>query len=251
MSLLRHPAKLLTLVMAILLVSCIDGHEELWLNADGSGRADVSYTLPAIAAKFQGGEEGVRTLLAKFLQNTKGLTTSSHEVVTEGDRLKIRVKASFNSVLELKKISKSDPLKKLPSSANGLAGRVKISREGRTLDFSRTISPGTALPGAVFLPASQFKDRRLTYILHLPSAPIESNATRTEDGGHTLIWDYSLAAAVKTPITTRFKAKIPIPTWMVVSVGTVALAASSLGFLIFQKCRKRRGLILPSNVSEA
>jgi len=238
MSFLRQLVRLSAIAVMCLLVSCIDGHEELWLNADGSGRADVTYTLPAIAAKFQGGEEGVRKMLDKFLNNAEGLTSSSHEVTTEGDRLKIRVKASFNSVLDLKKVAKSDPLKKLPSSANGLTGMVKISRNGRTLDCSRTISAGTALPGAVFLPDSQFKDRRLTYILHLPHAPIESNATRTADGGRTLIWDHPLAEAVEAPFTIRFKIKIPIPMWIFVSAGAFTLVAGSAGFYFFRRSRQ-------------
>jgi hypothetical protein len=236
----RHLVRLLVFLAACLLVSCIDGREELWLNADGSGRADVSYTLPAIAAKFQGGEEGVRKLLEKFLRDAPGLTSSSHEVITQGDRLKIRVRASFDSAMELKKISKSDPLEKLPSSANGLAGDVKISRQGRTLDFSRTISAGRALPGAAFLPASQFENRRLTYILHLPEAPIESNAVRTEDGGRTLIWDYPLATAIKSPFTTSFKTKIPIPTWILASAGAVVLVVGSAGFHVFRKGRRSK-----------
>lgn len=232
--------RLLIVFAACLLASCIDGREELWLNADGSGRADVSYTLPAVAAKFQGGEEGVKKLLGKFLADTAGISSSDYEVTTEGDRLKIRVRAAFRSVVDLKKISKSDPLKKLPSSANGLAGDVKIRREGRTLDFSRTISAGNALPGAIFLPASQFKDRRLTYILHLPEAPLESNATRTEDGGSTLVWDYPLGQAVRAPFTTHFKAKIPIPSWVFASAGVGALAIGATGFYIFRKWRRRR-----------
>lgn len=249
MNLTRPFVRMLLLGVVSLLVSCIDGHEELWLNADGSGRADVSYTLPAIAARFQGGEVGVKKLLDKFLNDAKGLTSSSHEVVTEGDRLKIRVTASFKSVLELRKISKSDPLKKLPSSANGLTGVVKLSREGRTLDCSRTISAGTALPGSSLLPASQFKDRRLTYILHLPNAPIESNATRTEDDGRTLIWDYPLATAVKAPFTTRFKVKVPIPTWMFVSAGGAVLPAVLMGFLFFRRRRRAPRFISSSNTS--
>ncbi|GAA5119984.1 hypothetical protein JIN84_21035 [Luteolibacter yonseiensis] len=238
MSSARHLVRLLVLVAVCLLTSCIDGHEEIWLNADGSGRADVTYTLPAVAARFQGGAEGVEKLLAKFLRDAPGLTSSSHEVVTDGDRLKIRVKASFDSALELREISRSDPMKKLPSSANGLAGKVRVSRHGWALDFSRTISAGNALPGSSLLPASQFKDRRLTYILHLPQAPILTNAMRTENGGRTLIWDQPLAAAVKTPFTIQFKSRIPVPTWIYLSAGAAALVIGSAGMFALRGFRK-------------
>jgi hypothetical protein len=221
MELTRLIFRILTVITACLLVSCIDGREEIWLNADGSGRADVSYSLPATAAKFQGGEAGVRRLIGDFLKNTPAIATSSHEVLTDQDRLKIHVQATFNSALDLKEISKGTSLEKLPSSASYLAGDITVDVHGRTVDFSRTIAPGKALPGAIFLPVSQFKDRYLTYIIHLPEAATESNATRVEDAGRTLVWDYPLAAAIQNPFTLRFKAKIPIPPWVVVSVAAV------------------------------
>ena len=45
---------ILTLLPAILLlVSCIDGDEELWLEKDGSGRLEATYKMPgAIMARF-------------------------------------------------------------------------------------------------------------------------------------------------------------------------------------------------------
>jgi len=223
MALTRHIVRILTVVTACLLVSCIDGREEIWLNANGSGRADLSYSLPAAAAKFQGGEAGVRRLIGNFLKNSPAIATSSHEVLTDQDRLKIRVQATFNSALDLKEISKGASLEKLPSSANYLAGDIEVDIHGRTVDFSRTVAPGKALPGAIFLPVSQFAGRNLTYIIHLPEAATESNASRVEDAGRTLVWDYPLATAIQRPFTLRFKAKIPIPSWAVASVAAVVL----------------------------
>ena len=157
----RHILRLLAVATALLLASCIDGREEFWLNADGSGRADVTYSLPAVAARFQGGESGVRKLVTDFLAATPGLTAPDCEVTTDQDRLVIRVRVAFASALELKAISKNGSLNQLPSSASHLAGDFKVSLACRTLDFSRTIAPGEALPGVSFLPASQFEGRKL------------------------------------------------------------------------------------------
>ncbi len=234
---IRHSLRILALVATVLLVSCIDGHEEIWLNADGSGRADVRYSLPAAAARFQGGEAGVRQMIGEFLRKTTALHSTSCEVSTQADRLEIRVQASFKSALALKKLATGGSMSKLPSSASGLAGKVKVALSGRTLDFSRTISAGGALPGARFLPASQLKDRNLTYIIHLPFVAEESDATRTEDGGRTLVWDFPLAQAVRAPVSTHFKAKVPIPVWLVVAV---IVAISAVGFFIYRFVRKRR-----------
>ncbi len=228
MELPRHIVRLLAVITAFLLVSCIDGREEIWLNANGSGRADLSYSLPAAAAGFQGGEAGVRRLIGGFLQDTPAISTSSFEVFTDQDRLKIRVQATFDSALDLKAISKGASLEELPSSANYLAGEMSVDLDGRNIGFSRTITPGKALPGAIFLPVSQFKDRNLTYIIHLPEAAAESNATRVENAGRTLVWDFPLAAAIQTPVTLRFKARIPIPSWAIASVAAVVLLLAYL-----------------------
>lgn len=237
MGILRHIVRALAVVTACLLVSCIDCREEIWINANGSGRADVSYSLPAAAARFQGGEEGVRRMIGNFLKSTPAIASSSFEVATDQDRLKIRVEATFNSALDLKEISKGASLGKLPSSATYLAGDFAVDLHGRNVGFSRTIAPGKALPGAIFMPGSQFKDRNLTYIIHLPEPATESNATRIADAGRTLVWDYPLATAIRNPFTLHFKVKIPVPPWVVVSVAAVVLLLAY--FTIRWKIRAR------------
>jgi hypothetical protein len=227
----------LTALMAVsLLVSCIDGREEIWIHRDGSGRAEVNYTLPASAAVFQGGEAGVRHMLEEFLSKSTALTTSSVEVKTVGDRLHIRVLASFAAAMDLKKIAEGPGMHELPSSATGLAGTVTVALRGLSLDFTRSLTPGTSLPGAALLPASAFQDRSLTYIIHLPLAATESNATRKLDGGRTLIWEFPLAEAVKKPITTHFIAPIPFPKWIwLLGIGLLLL----LGLILHGWKRRR------------
>ena len=218
----RSMLRVLACAAAGLLASCIDGREEIWLNADGSGRAEVSYSLPAAAAKLQGGETGVQQMIEGFLKDTPAISASSCEVTTVGDRMHIRVRTSFDSALELKDISTGEALGKLPSSATGLTGDFKIDVHGLTVNFARTIKAGEALPGAGFIPVSRFKDRQLTYIIHLPQAATDSNATRTENSGRTLVWDFPLAVAIQGPVVTRFTAPVPLPRWAVVTVWILA-----------------------------
>lgn len=232
--------RLLALVTTCLLVSCIDGREEVWLNADGSGRADITYSLPAAAARFQGGENGVRKMIGDFLSHTPALKNPTCEVTTVDGRLTIRVQALFDSALDLKDISQGESMEKLPSSATGLTGSTIVTVSGRTVDFSRTINAGDALPGSSFMPASQLEGRRLTYIMHLPLAALESNATRTENEGRTLVWDIPLAKAIKGPLATRFKANVPVPVWLLASAGTVTLAGGALIFFGIKKLSRRK-----------
>lgn len=239
MAWLRYSLRALAALTASLLVSCIDGREEFWLNADGSGRADIAYSLPAAAAKFQGGESGVRAMIADFLSKTPALTSSACEVTTIGDRLQIRVSGAFKSISDFKQVATGSPLDQLPSSTNQLAGEMMAKREGLSFAFSRTISPGKALPGALFMPKSQFEGRNLTYIVHLPNAATESNATRIEDDGRTLIWKFPLAQALRSPVTTRFKAPIPLYTRLVTAAGCTVIFA--VGAFVVLKLRRKRG----------
>lgn len=207
--------RLLALLASCLVASCIDGREEVWIHADGSGRAEVLYSLPAAAASFQGGETGVQRLIEGFLRDAPAIHSARCEVTTADDRLHIRVRAAFDSALDLQQISTSGSLSKLPAPATGLAGDVRVLRQGLGVDFSRTITAGEALPGFRFLPESRVAGHRLTYLIHLPAAASESNATRTEDDGRTLIWEIPLATALRGPVVTRFKAPVPVPLWVV------------------------------------
>jgi hypothetical protein len=237
----RLTALAILAIVTPLLSSCIDGREEVWVNADGSGRADLRYEVPATAARLRGGEEGVRQLIADLLKDTP---TATHEVVQEGDRLKIRVKMDFQSPGDLKSITSSSSAKqKAPASFQYLAGKFDVRRDFRTVDFTRTISPGKALP-TVLIPPSEFKDRKLTYILHLPMVPSETTATRVENNGRTLVWEKPLSGDIRQPLVVHFKAKIPVPPWLIASAAGVALLLLSVPALLFVRKRQRAGTSL-------
>lgn len=194
----------------LLLSSCIDGREEIWLEPDGSGKAHFQYDIPAAAAKFQGGEKGIQELLDSILKDFPDATKT---LQISGDRLKIDVNLSFTSQDVLSKLRSSIGAKKSPQALRHLAGVFEVKREGLTVDFTRTISPGLALPTA-FIPASEFKNRKLTYILHLPVVPTESTADRIGNNGFTQIWEQPLSTAIRKPIVMHFKAKAQIPNWL-------------------------------------
>jgi hypothetical protein len=234
---LKFFIRLFISLIAALLVSCIDGQEEFWFEADGSGRADLTYTLPAAAAITQGGEAKIRERISGFLQNTPEIIASSHEVSAEGNRLRIRIQAQFNSAQKLSHRASAETLRSLPAAVAHLAGTVDVDIDGRNLEFTRIAKPGLAIPGSMFFPSARLDGHQLTYIMHLPSAAIESNATRIEDSGRTLIWNVPLAQAVRQPVVTRFKTTVPIP-WHLVS--SVVLPITLLGGFAAIKLRKSR-----------
>lgn len=230
MSWLDRLARASVLALAGLITSCIDGHEEYWLEADGSGRAEAEYTIPAAVATLHGGENGIQRLLEEFLESTPEIRDSSLQISTEGNRLNVKVSVAFDSALDLRKVAAGSALHRLPDSASHLAGTVFAEIRGRTLDFQRTIAVGKAIPGSALLPDSQWEGHKLSYIMHLPAAATESNATRTEDSGKTLVWEFPLEQTIRKPVQTRFKMPVPIPWKWVAWIGIPLTLASGAAF---------------------
>ncbi|MFT4176849.1 MAG: hypothetical protein QM627_09355 [Luteolibacter sp.] len=229
--------KFLALLAAFLLVSCVDGHEEYWIEADGSGRAELSYTLPALAVRLGGGEEAIRRKIADFLQNQTAFSQADHSVIHQGDQLKVTVKVAFRSVRDFKKLRSTGDSTTLSGTGRHFRGDISLALRGLDLEFSRTIHAGKAIPAAAWLPKQELENHRLVYIVHLPTTARESNATRTENSGKTLVWDIPLQDALKGPVVTRFKARIPPPPWLLATSSGVFLA---ILFLIFKIRRKKR-----------
>lgn len=226
---------------ALFLGGCIDSREEVWIERDGSGRAELRVDLPTVATRLHGGAPGVRRSIESFLAGTPEIEPEFLDVATRGDRTEIRLAIRFASALAISNATSGREIDKLPSAARSLAGTARARTRGWTLDFSRTISPGDAIPGAAWLPGSQLAGRSLQYIVHLPAAAKTSNATRVENGGRTLVWDVPLAEAVKDPLTTRFEMDLPVP-WGKVTAVAIPLSLAGGWFLLR---RGRKPVALP------
>lgn len=222
------------------LTSCIDGREEVWIEPNGRGRAEIRYSLPARAVQMKGGDEAVLAMIRDFIKSTPEISASTSEVRTEGDLTQIRVTTEFNSALDLKNAAEGEGIASLPPSAVSLAGVVDVKLDGRTVNFTRTIRPADALPGSSFLPASTFEGHHLNYIIHLPGAPTSHNATRTENGGRTLIWEKNLAEAIRTPIVTHFRMDIPISWKWIGSIAASLVLLPLLAFAILRRLKASR-----------
>ena len=227
------------------LASCIDGREEVHLEADGSGKARFEFSMPASAARLYGGDTGIRTLISDITRSNPDLTLHRNEVSSESGRTHITVDLSFRSATSLVQAESIEPPPtKLPAAATHLLGEIQAIVDGRTVNLTRSMSPARAIPGATLMPASQFSGHRLQTIVHLPSPARHSNATRTENQGRTLIWDYSLADAIQSPIEQQLEVAFPLPIKTILG-GTLAVALA--GFLTVRTFSRRTK---PSNPTE-
>lgn len=231
---------ILLLAVAGSLTSCLDVREEYWLEGNGGGRGDVTYSISAVAARLYGGEPGIRRMLDGFLADTPAITSANYQVVTEGACLRVRLRFGFAAARDLEKLASGAALKHFPGAASFLLGSVRLDLRGTTVDFRREIFPAKAMPEAAFLPSSRLAGHRLTYIMHLPVAASESNATTRLDEGRTLVWETPLDQALKAPVVTRFKTRIPLPWGILLAGGLALLAVVGLLLAIVRKVRRRR-----------
>ena len=236
---------------ALLAAACVDSREEYWIDSRGGGRAEITLTIPATALRLQGGEQGVTEMIDSFMREIPGVEMTHRGVETHGDRATVEIKLKFGSALDLAEFANSPALRELPSAVRQLTGMVDVSLSGRELSYTRSSHPGRVIPVVSLLPSSRF-DGRLVTIIHLPAAAKESNATRLENDGRTLVWDRPLADAMKAPLVTRFKMDIPIPWPLVLGVGMpVGLGC---GFLLVRRFRPRKspcGCAVPPESSAA
>lgn len=211
--------RLAAAVVALASASCFDSREEFWLEADGSGRAEIRISAPAAVLAMKGGEQGVARMIDEFVRSAPEIRDSSHQIRTEGDRAVIDLRITFDSALDLVDLAQGPSVESLPDAARHLAGDVEVQFNGRTLELERSASPGKALPGAAFLPDKALDGHHLVSIVHLPAPGFDHNASRVENGGRTLVWDVPLADAVRKPVVSRFKMKVPLPWGLVSAIG--------------------------------
>lgn len=220
------------LLASLLLGACLSGREEFWFEHNGSGRLEAEYRLPAFAITSLGGEEKLRKTIADYFAKEPGVVLESFSIEKNRAEARLRLSAKFDSVLQLAKLldqaekkgGTSEP--SLPDPMVKLLGEVNVQRSGMDVDFQRIIDPREVFAGGLVTPsAQQMQGYQLEYIMHLPTVAKKSNAHQVLDGGHTLVWSYELAEAMKHPIQTNFVTPIPIPgwCWLVLAVPALVL----------------------------
>lgn len=230
--------KLALILLIVVLPSCLDSDEEIWINADSSGAARISLTVPAAATALHGGEAGVKKLAEDFLKSSSAFTTYLVETKTEDSRTTVDVVFTFDNALDFLDSSFSENLQNLPSGGSEFAGVTKIDFQGLNLAFSRSTELSKAIPGAIFFPQSQLVGHQVKTTIHLPKAATSHNATSTANQGRTLVWITPLATAMKSPVETNFIMPLPIP-WLTIIV-TAVIVILLIAFLIHYLIRRKR-----------
>ena len=223
---------------SVLLCSCVDVEEEVWLNADASGAARIQVSLPENAARLQGGEKGVRQAIEDFIDASSVFSSYSLETETENGLLKVDLAVTFDNAMDLADLKKASG--SLPTGTGKMMGETSVEFSGLSLIYARKAEIGKSIPGSFLIPESKLRGHGITTIFHLPLPATTHNATSTEDGGKTLIWKTPLAVAFKQPMENQFTMPLPIP-WALIAMGFALLLFLVLIVIYyFRKDRQRK-----------
>ncbi len=228
-------------LIALIFPSCLDSHEEVWLNADASGAAKVTISIPLAATLIHGGEKGVKSMVVDFMEASPAFTTYTVETSTKKDQLQIDVSFTFKDALELTNINSGPAFDKLPSAARDMVGYTQIDFHGTDLNFHRKIDLTRTIPGSAFITKEQLKGHGLTTIIHLPKAAISHDAQSSADSGEVLTWSTPIERAFREPLNQSFTMPLPIP-WL--KIGSIALLIIILILALFYYVYRRRKMKL-------
>jgi hypothetical protein len=240
--------RFLVLAACLTLAACFDVREEVWIERNGAGRAELRYTVPESALLLGGGAAGTEKKIRDLIATQPSLILDSVAVEMKDERATVAVNVSTKSMLSLLDLKKSDSFQSLPESTANIAGHFDVRLRLLDLDFSRSIHVKEALGlASLVVGGDDRENRRLTYIIHLPKPAKENNATQVTDGGKTLTWDYSLGEAMQKPIVTRFRASMPIPRYAWAAAAGLLVTVTGIGGWMTRKLRRlsRRGTSLP------
>lgn len=229
-------------LIALAFSSCLDSHEEVWLNADASGAAKVKISIPLAATLIHGGEKGVKSMVVDFMEASPAFTTYTVETSSKKDQLQIDISITFKSALELTNINSGPAFDKLPSAARDLIGYTQFNFHGTDLNFHRKIDLTRAIPGSAFITKEQLKGHGLTTIIHLPKAATSHDAQSVDNSGEILTWNTPIERAFREPLNQSFTMPLPIPWLKIITIALLIIFLITALIYYAYRRRKRKAI---------
>ena len=234
--------KWICLFIALMLVSCIEGDEEIFINADGSGKVKLIYKVPTLLLD----EQASQALTESVNQNVGGdenlrLITNRVDQSKGQKLIVIEVEADDVMKLHLPEAGPYEGDDTEPQPINILdtiIGNVGVKLQGLQTHIQRDVNLAPLLEekfgeGALSgLGAAEFK-----YALHLPVPAQSTNAHEVENNGKTLKWTYRLSEMKEKPIQLLVTSRVPIPWWIYAAGGAVIFLIILMIFIVLRRRR--------------
>jgi hypothetical protein len=212
------PLRLLFLLPILLLVSCIDGDEEIWLERDGSGRIEAVYRMPPMIMNRLGSAPALQEKLEDAIAKEPTIRIRHIGHRSEEGRVVFEFGADFDDVRTLATFPRRrlrDPAAPdIPVKEEALFGQMNLEVRSLALSFDREVDLSTALPQSAIQNPGMLGESAFRYTVHLPASASRHNATSTSNNGRTLHWEFLLRKHTDAPMSILMKAPLPIPWWV-------------------------------------
>ncbi len=180
---------ILLVAILVLLTSCIEYREELWLEHDLSGRIHFDIGLPSMTGIE---DDDISELSIVALCDTvEGITVTDHSTYLIDENTWIHVELTFDNIYLLNEIE------------NEWFGKFYIFDEQGSRTLKRFITMSDTIKASSGNFANVLKYAMLgqyswIYTLHFPDELYEVNAhlARTDTTRNTAVWEYSLASLI-------------------------------------------------------
>ena len=225
-------------LVVVLLNSCIDGEEEVWIRGDGSARIKAVYHVPGVLFSAEDATALVKSIHDEMQKEESIKVITNRVERKEGYRV-ITIELETDDMMGLDEaLSKNKPgegSQKSDKMLNAILGEMHVVQDGLRVRFQRRVDLAPLLDGKS---PTMLGDSEFRYIIHLPKAAESNNAHVVEDGGRTLRWIYKLGETKQKPIVLEMVAPIPLPWWVYGAGGLVVVLLVAGGVFLWRRSRQ-------------
>ncbi|MCB1088422.1 MAG: hypothetical protein KDM63_15345 [Verrucomicrobiae bacterium] len=223
---------------ALLLTSCLDYREELWINGDASGKIHATIAINSeLGAPTDGGSgqpDQIEAQLRELFAVTDGAKVESYQTFVDGKKRIWDFTVSFKDLRLLKPavitgknnigaVFGDFEIEKIPDGKLAVKRTVSLSEPPRQSDDTPANPPQDSpssndtntLGNAVgklmggLLANSMFSGYHLDYTTHFPTEVVSANSPSIDRDTNTVSWRFPLAEASQHPVTMTAEIKRP------------------------------------------
>lgn len=240
----RRLLELTALVFGVtLLNSCIEGEEEVWIEKDGSGRAQLEITAPTLLFQKFGGVEQVVADAKEGLAESTSISLDEIEFSSSGSKTSLRAAIHFDDARQLGttlRAFRDPPSSPQKSDEEILFGATSVQVKFPEIRYQRELDIRSLVPpeGKNPLTLSLLGDSQITYKVHLPTKVKTHNADFISEDGQTIAWLIPVKDLLSSPQEMKFTA--PIPKLALYLTLAVILLLSLIAVLLLLLSKRRR-----------
>ncbi|MDA7507282.1 hypothetical protein OAL53_02770 [Akkermansiaceae bacterium] len=238
---LKLISNLFLLFPIVVLTSCVEGDEEVWINDDASGNIVATYRLPTIALRQIGDPDEFIKALKLIDEKEVMIEITDLSFELKSGRAIFHLEAKFEDARELLSITErnkpvfSKQTKTDQKYLDSILGDINFRFDGITPAFDRLVIPSKIFPSMVKKRPKMLGSAAFRYCIHMPRKIKRTNAHIISDDRKTVTWIFKLKNHFEEPISMNLKAELPYWNCSII----ILIVTSALWLTLKRKGRQR------------